>query len=145
MWPRTNVNARPGDVMIRRWASGKDGAIDVTVTGPLAATNVAAAAVKAGAALESACKRKLRETADLCRQEGLVFLPFVMETLGGLHSGAVRQISAALARSKGLQESEVTGQMFGRLSLTLMRGNALMLSSRCQEDSLVPSRVDGVL
>ena len=54
--PRTNVNARPGDVMIRRWASGKDGAIDVTVTGPLAATNVAAAAVKAGAALESACK-----------------------------------------------------------------------------------------
>ena len=142
------TSARPGDVLIRRWASGKDGAIDVTVTGPLAATNVAAAAVKAGAALESACKRKLRETADLCRQEGLVFLPFVMETLGGLHSGAVsqvRQISAALARSKGLQESEVTGQMFGRLSLTLMRGNALMLSSRCQEDSLVPSRVDGVL
>ena len=88
--------------MIRRWASGKDGAIDVTVTGPLAATNVAAA----GAALESACKRKLRETADLCRQEGLVFLPFAMETLGGLHSGAVnqvRQIAAALARSKGLQ------------------------------------------
>ena len=118
------------------------------MTGPLAATNVAAAAVKAGAALESACKRKLWETADLCRQEGLVFLPFVMETLGGLHSGAVsqvRQISAALARSKGLQESEVTGQMFGRLSLTLMRGNALMLSSRCQEDSLVPSHVDGVL
>ena len=134
--------------MIRRWASGKDDAIDVTVTGPLAASNVSAAAAKAGAALDKACQRKLRETADACRQEGLVFLPFAMETLGGLHVGAVtqvRQIAATLARSKGLQEGEVTGQLFGRLSLTLMRGNALMLSSRCQEDCLVPSRVDGVL
>ena len=68
-----------------------------------------------------------------------------METLGGLHFGAVSQIAAALVRSKGLEESEVTGQMFGKLSLTLMRGNALMLSSRFQEDSLVPPEVDGVM
>ena len=40
----------------------------------------------------------------------------------------VRQIAAPLARSKGLQEGEVTGQLFGTLSLTLMRGNALMLT-----------------
>ena len=134
--------------MIRRWANGRDAAIDVTVTGPLAVSNVSAAAARAGAALESACQRKLRETADACRQEGLVFLPFAMETLGGLHAGAVtqvRQIAAALARSKGLQEGEVTGQLFGRLSLTLMRGNALMLSSRCQEDSLVPPHADGIM
>ena len=64
--------ARPGDVMIRRWANGKDAAIDITVTGPLAASNVAAAAAKAGAALEKACERKLRETADACRQEAMV-------------------------------------------------------------------------
>ena len=142
------TSARPGDVMIRRWASGKDAVIDVTVTGPLAASNVSAAAAEAGAALTKACQRKLRETAEACRQEGLVFLPFAMETLGGLHSGAVtqvRQIAATLARSKGLPEGEVTGQLFGRLSLTLMRGNALMLSSRCQEDSLVPPQVDGVM
>ena len=78
----------------------------------------------------------------------MIFSTVVMETLGGFHSGAetqVRQIAAALARSKGLQEGEVTGQLFGRLSLTLMRGNALMLSSRCQEDSLVPPQVDGVM
>ena len=78
----------------------------------------------------------------------MIFSTVVMETLGGFHSGAetqVRQIAAALARSKGLQEGEVTGQLFGRLSLTLMQGNALILSSRCQEDSLVPPQVDGVL
>ena len=142
------TSARPGDVMIRRWASGKDAVIDVTVTGPLAASNVSAAAAEAGAALTKACQRKLRETAEACRQEGLVFLPFAMETLGGLHSGAVtqvRQIAATLARSKGLPEGEVTGQLFGRLSLTLMRGNAQMLASRCQEDSRVPPQVDGVM
>ena len=146
--PLPGTSARPGDVMIRRWAGEKDAAIDVTVTGPLAASNVSAAATKAGAALDKACQRKQRETADACHQEGLVFLPFAMETLGGLHAGAVTQvkhIAATLARSKGLQEGKVTGQLFGRLSLTLMRGNALMLSSGCQEDCLVPSRVDGVL
>ena len=52
---------------------------------------------------------------------------------------------AARARSKGLQEGEVTGQLFGRLAPTLMQGNALMLSSRFQENSLVPSQVDGVM
>ena len=55
--------------------------------------------------------------------KGLVFLPFAMETLGGLHSGAVtqvKQLAATLARCKGSNESEVTSQLFGRLSLALM-------------------------
>ena len=139
----------PGDVTILRWCNGKDGAIDVTVTGPLSSSNVAGAAAKAGASLEKACKRKLRETAKACRREGLVFVPFAMETLGGRHSGAdtqVKQIGAALAaRSKGLEESVATSQLFGRLSLTLMRGNVLMLASRCQEDCLLPPHVDGLM
>ena len=42
--------ARPGDLLIRRWADGKDAAIDVTVTGPLARSNVVAAAAEAGSA-----------------------------------------------------------------------------------------------
>ena len=41
-------NVRPGDVMIRRWANGKDAAIDITVTGPQAVSNVEAATAKAG-------------------------------------------------------------------------------------------------
>ena len=99
-------------------------AIDVTVTSPLAVSNVAGAAAEAGASLAKAYQRKLRDTAEACRQEGLVFLPFAMETLGGLHSGAVtqvKQLAAALARCKGSNESEVTSQLFGRLSLALIR------------------------
>ena len=50
--------------MIRRWSNGKDGAIDVTVTSPLAASNVEGAAAEAGASLNKAVKRKLRDTAE---------------------------------------------------------------------------------
>ena len=81
------------------------------------------------------------------RREGLVFLPFAVETLGGLHKGAVTQVkllASALARCKGLEEGEVTGQLFGRLSLTLMRANALMLSSRCQDADFPLPQVDGI-
>ena len=134
--------ARPGDVTIRRWSNGKDGAIDVTVTSPLAVSNVA------GASLAKSYQRKLRDTAEVCRQEGLVFLPFAMETLGGLHSGAVtqvKQLAAALARCKGSNESEVTSQLFGRLSLALMRGNAMMFSTRCHSDDFPLPEIDGIM
>ena len=45
---------------------------------------------------------------------------------------------------KGSEEGEVTSQLFGRLSLTLMRGNALMLSTRCQDADFPLPEVDGV-
>ena len=134
------TSARPGDVMIRRWSDGKDAAIDVTVTSPLAKSNVAGAAAKAGASLDKACLRKKRETEDACRQEGLVFLPFALETLGGFHSGALAQVKllgSALARSKGLDENEVTSQFFGRLQSGL--------SSRAKHGGPVFSAVSGYI
>ena len=44
--------ARPGDVMIRRWSDGKDAALDVTVTSPLASSNLAAAIARPGRTLD---------------------------------------------------------------------------------------------
>ena len=68
-----------------------------------------------------------------------------IETLGGLHSGAiaqVRQLAAVLARCKGVEEGEVTIQLFGRLSLALMRANAMMITSRCQNADF--PHIDGI-
>ena len=70
-----------------------------------------------------------------------------METLGGLPQGAVTQVkllASALARCKGLEEGEVTGQLFGRLSLTLMKANALMISMRCQDADFLLTQQDGI-
>ena len=56
----------------------------------------------------------------------------------------VKQLASALARSKGSDEREATGQLFGRLSLNLMRGNALMLASRAPDVDIPRAEVDGV-
>ena len=49
-----------------------------------------------------------------------------------------------VARSKGSEEREASSQLFGRLSLNLMRGNALMLSSRHQDEDIPLAEIDGV-
>ena len=75
-------------------------------------------------------------------------LPFAVETLGGFHVGAlvqVKQIAAALARSKGSEESEAISQLFGKLSLTLQRCNAMMLASRLQDSDFVLPEIDGIM
>ena len=57
------------------WADGKDAAIDVTVTVPLARFNVAAAA-------DEAFNRKVQGTAQACQDQGIAFFPVAVETLG---------------------------------------------------------------
>ena len=57
----------------------------------------------------------------------------------------MKQIAAALARSKGSEESEATSQLFGKFSLTLQRCNAMMLSSRQQDSDFVPPEIDGIM
>ena len=133
--------------MIRRWVDGKDGAIDVTVTGPLAISNVASAAAAAGGALEKAFKRKVEGAAQACQEQGISFLPVAVETLGGFHKVAVEQtqrIGAALSRHQGIQENIAIKQLFQRMSLTLMRGNAAMIVSRRPDSDLAQPEVDGI-
>ena len=51
------------------------------MTGPLASSNVAAAADEAGSALGKAFDRKVRGAAEACQEQGLVFLPIAIKTL----------------------------------------------------------------
>ena len=51
--------ARPGDIFLRHWSSGKDAALDVTVTNSLASSHVAGTAAEAGSALNKVVKRKV--------------------------------------------------------------------------------------
>ena len=64
----------------------------MTVTSPLAKSNVVGAAGKAGSALDKAFKRKVQGAAEACRQQGIMFIPVAAETLGGLHEVAVNQV-----------------------------------------------------
>ena len=120
--------------------------MDVTVTSPLAPSNLAAAA-QAGGALSKAYTRKVRDTAAACQQQGLIFLPIAVETLGGMHQVAIQQLkklASALARHTGADEREVTSHLFMRVSLQLMKGNAALLSGRRPDDDHAAAELDGV-
>ena len=139
--------AKPADILIPRWVDGKDGALDVTVTSPLCQTNMARAAAEAGSALRSAYERKVQGAAAACQEQGLSFLPIAMETLGGLHQVAtvqLKRLASALARQAGEDEGTATRQLFQRVALGLMRGNAVMMVSRSPDDDMIAPEIGGM-
>ena len=111
------------------------------------ATFLARAAGAAGGALEKAFKRKVEGAAQACQEQGISFLPVAVETLGGFHKVAVEQtkrIGAALSRHQGIEENIAIKQLFQRMALTLMRGNAALIVSRRPDSDLAQPEVDGI-
>ena len=129
---------KPADIFIPRHAGGKDCALDVTVVNPLQAALVAQAAETPGHALKVAHKRKLDKSWQACNQQGIVFLPLAVESLGAWHKSAVSEIKklgSTLARHTGEEETTVTLHLFQQLSIALVKGNAALLNNRKPSDS----------
>ena len=118
-------NRRPADILLRHWCGGKDAALDVTITHPLKSDTRAGAALTPGHAASVTFENKMRGAAELCRAEGLAFVPIVAESLGGFHPVAIEQlkrIASALARHTAQEESEAIHHLLSRCSLLLQRG-----------------------
>ena len=61
---------------------------------------------------------KVRGAGEACRRQGIAFLPMAVESFGGWHEVAereVRKLGAALARHTVQEESEAIGHLWGRL------------------------------
>ena len=89
---------------------------------------------------------KVRGAGEACRRQGIAFLPMVVESFGGWHEVAereVRKLGAALARHTGQEESEAIGHLWGRLGVLVQRGNAAILGNRVP--SLPDPLIDGNL
>ena len=139
------TDRRPADVFIPQWTGGRDTALDVTVTHPMQRGMVRGAAAEAGHAVRAAHKRKMDGSAEECAQEGIVFRPLAVETLGGWHPVAVEEVNklaAALARQTGEDEKEATRHLWQRLGLQLQRGNSTMFANRMPRYS--DPTIDGV-
>ena len=70
---------------------------------------------------------------ELCRQQGIAFIPVAMESLEGWHEVAeaqVRKIGSALGRHTGQDEKEVTAHPISRCSLLLQKCTAALLLKR---------------
>ena len=127
------TEARPADVLLPNWTGGRDTALDVTVINPLQTSLVAQAAATPGHALNVAYNRKMTQSAEACRLEGMVFTPLVAETLGGWHESAVEQVKklgSALARHTGQEESDKIRHLYQGLAVRLAKGNASLFLNR---------------
>ena len=124
---------KPADVFIPHWSQGKDAALDVTIVNPLQGALVQEAANTPGHALQVAHRRKLDKSWDACNEQGIVFLPLAVESLGAWHQSAVaevKKLASAKARHTGEEESVEVARLFQKLSIALMRGNAALMNNR---------------
>ena len=124
---------KPADIFIPRHAGGKDAALDVTVINPLQTATVAQAAETPGHALHVAHKRKMDKSWQPCQDQGIVFLPLAVESLGAWHKSAiceVKKLGSSLARHTGEEESVTIRHLFQQLSIALVKGNAALLNNR---------------
>ena len=73
-------------------------------------------------------KRDYLDTASLCRAEGMLFIPMVMEASGGGWGEDATKTWNELAKTSALASGElrssVLGQVLGSLSITLHKENA---------------------
>ena len=123
-------SSRPADVLLPNWSNGRPAALDVHVISPLQSLTLSEAAFSQGHALQVGVQRKLAVNLPNCRSSGLECIFLVAETLGGLAEDFIATIKAIgrslRLRSGSDRESDPTRHLFGRISLALWRGNALM-------------------
>ena len=126
--------SRPADLFLRNWERGRHAALDLTVISPLQAAVIDQEAATPGYALRFAWERKMRSAFEACDAQHISFIPLPVETLGGWHPVAERQIARIgreLARSTaGTDQKTSTNHLFQRLSLSLQKGNAALILSR---------------
>ena len=132
------TNSRPGDVYLPYWSAGQTAALDITITSPLQPSIISNTASKSGFALRAAEDRKLEQYPQQCVNIGVQYIPMAFESFGGpceLLRKTLKRI--ALLTDKRSSYSAGFSVAFRRLaqsvSVTLTRGNAIMLIARSAE------------
>eukprot|EP00731_Ephydatia_muelleri_P011679 Em0006g573a len=130
-WSRNRT--RLADVLVPNWVLGKPAAFDLSVTSTLNAQIFQEACVTAGSAALAAQIRKHRVNDERCRDLGWACIPLVVETYGCWGTEAIQALSRLathLSTRQGRPKSLVSNEIFGRLSLALVRANSRAILSR---------------
>ena len=123
-------------------------ALDVAVTSPLQAGELLGAAQEQLAAARSYERRKLndRDTARKCLEDGIELKPLIVESFGGwgpVAQQVFKTLAYTIAARTCKSMSLVTNELYGGLSIRLMRANARSILSRCSDESAeAPTHVD---
>ena len=104
----------------------------------------AGAASTPGYALHVGEERKMAAHAEACRSVGVLFVPIVAETLGGLSEVAIdtiRSIGRLQGQRLGIPPPDSTRHLFQCLAISLWKGNATLWIRR---QPTRPAAVDGI-
>ena len=106
---------------------------------------LSAAAISPGHALWVGEMRKMNADAESCRAVGVLFVPLVVESLGGWSDEAIRTITNIgrfLGQRLGIPPPESTRHLFQRLAISLWRRNAALWIRR---QLALPDEEDGII
>ena len=114
---------RPADLYLPAWL-GSPVAFDFAVTAPQRQATLAQASMQAGAAAEAYARHKEDHlgTAAACAEQGVQFVPLVVETTGHWEAGASRvlkQIAGAVAARTGTEPGPLHDSLLQELSVVV--------------------------
>jgi hypothetical protein len=133
---------RPADVYIPSWDGGVPAAFDLAITSPHRAPILREAARSGGAAANQyeITKKLHLNTENLCRDQGISFIPLVAETSGGWGPSGLKTITKLAKRMSLTSEqpaSLMVSQLLESLCTAIRRANAraVLKRSRVQCES----------
>ena len=128
------VDRRPADLLINSWSSqGLDSLIDVCIGSSLRLDTLTRNGATPGTVARLGHERKVQQIGGAVSRLNMEFLPFSMESLGGLTPTAIR-IVTKLGRDRAIREGSEqdrsVDRAFKSISVTLQRSQANMFINR---------------
>ena len=120
--------SRPADILVPNWSLSRPAAFDIKVINPLNLQFIQEAAQTCGHAAEMGEEAKHSRNDETCALRGWSCIPLVVEVFGGWGNEAINvllTISKKVAMHLCRPLNEVISNIYSRLSLTLMRQNAI--------------------
>ena len=117
----------PADILVTNWDCGTSAAFDITVASPLNAIDMLEADMSQDVSAKAAEQRNHSENDPKCVELGWRCIPLAVESYGLWGPEALRafsQVASRLAIRDNIPKSKVIAELYGRLSLSLIRANA---------------------
>ena len=108
-------------------------ALDVTIISPMQLLTLEHASITPGHALHVTEKRKLAAHGEECRLEEVNFIPLVLDFLRGWGQDLIDVVEASghlQVQRHGSYPSEAIHHLAQKISISLRRGNATLLTAR---------------
>ena len=137
---RLDTNGRrPADVYVPRWRNGIPAALDFAITSGMRSDLLVHSAASCTAATEryEERKREHQKTAERCSEQGITFIPMVLEAHAGGWGPSARKAFAVLAKrtadATGEDAAVVADRYAQRRSVLLQKENARAVLRRLQQ------------